>query len=170
MKNIIDSCGLSYLWFNQNKIDTKQSKQILHNRIADIALQNWYTEVFTSSMCTIYRRFKKQLDFENYLMSANPRERISMTKYRCANSRIPVYSQIYMYDTEACTLCNLKVTGDEYHYILICPYFRLNRELYIKPYYYRRPSMMKFEQLFSSKNKRTLSKLAKFITLIMKQF
>ena len=39
-----------------------------------------------------------------------------------------------MYDTEACTLCNLKVTGDEYHYILICPYFRLNRELYIKPY------------------------------------
>ena len=170
VKNIIDSCGLSYLWFNQNKIDTKQSKQILHNRIADIALQNWYTEVFTSSMCTIYGRFKKQLDFENYLMSANPRERISMTKYRCANSRIPVYSQIYMYDTEACTLCNLKVTGDEYHYILICPYFRLNRELYIKPYYYRRPSMMKFEQLFSSKNKRTLSKLAKFITLIMKQF
>ena len=81
-----------------------------------------------------------------------------------------MYSQIYMYDTEACTLCNLKVTGDEYHYILICPYFRLNRELYIKPYYYRRPSMMQFEQLFSSKNKRTLSKLAKFITLIMKQF
>ena len=75
-----------------------------------------------------------------------------------------------MYDTEACTLCNLKVTGDEYHYILICPYFRLNRELHIKPYYYRRPGMMKFEQLFSSKNKRTLSKLAKFITLIMKQF
>ena len=43
VKNIIDSCGLSYLWFNQNKIDTKQSKQILHNRIAGIALQNWYT-------------------------------------------------------------------------------------------------------------------------------
>ena len=64
----------------------------------------------------------------------------------------------------------IKVTGDEYHYILICPYFRLKRELYIKPYYYRRPSMSKFEQLFSSKNKRTLSKLAKYITLIMKQF
>ena len=103
-------------------------------------------------------------------MSTNPRERISMTKYRCANSEIPVYSQINMYDTEACTLCNLKVTGDEYHYILICPYFRLNRELYIKLYYYRRPSMLKFEQLFSSKNKCILSKLAKYITLIMKQF
>ena len=58
------SCGLSYLWFNQNKIDTKQSKQILHNRIEDIVLQNWYTDVITSSMCTIYRRFKKKLDFE----------------------------------------------------------------------------------------------------------
>ena len=74
-----------------------------------------------------------------------------------------------MYDTEACTLCNLKVTSDEYHYILfICPYFRLKRELYIKPYYYRRPCMLKFKQLFSYKNKRTLSKLAKYITLIMK--
>ena len=65
----------------------------------------------------------KKLDFENYLMST-----INVTLYRCAISRITVYSQIYMYDTEVCTLCNLKVTGDEYHYILVCPYFRLNRE------------------------------------------
>ena len=28
---------------------------------------------------------------------------------------------INMYDTEVCTSGNIKVIGDEYHYILICP-------------------------------------------------
>ena len=37
-------------------------------------------------------------------------------------------------------------------------------------YYYRRSNLLKFEQIFSSKNKRTLSKLANiYITAIMKQ-
>ena len=36
-----------------------------------------------------------------------------------------------MYETELCTLCDLNVNGDEYHYIMICPYFRQSRELYL---------------------------------------
>ena len=119
---------------------------------------------------TMYRLFKKQLNFEDYLLSCNNRERISLTKYRCANSKIPVYNQIYMYETKLCTLCDLNVNGDEYHYIMICPYFRQSRELYLKHYFYTRPNMRKFSQLFSSENKRTLSRLAKLITVIMIQF
>ena len=118
----------------------------------------------------MYRLFKKQLNFEDYLLSCYNRERISLTKYRCANSKIPVYNQIYMYETELCTLCDLNVNGDEYHYIMICPYFRQSRELYLKHYFYTRPNMRKFSQLFSSENKRTLSRLAKLITVIMIQF
>ena len=98
------------------------------------------------------------------MWSCNYRERISLTKYRCANSKIPVYKQIYMYETE---LCNLNINGDEYHYVMICPYFRQSMELYLKHYLYTRPNMLKFDQVFSSENKRTLSRLAKFITVIM---
>ena len=121
-------------------------------------------------MYTMYRLFKKQLNFEDYLLSCNNRERISLPKYRCANSKIPVYNQIYMYETELCTLCDLNVNGDEYHYIMICPYFRPSKKLYLKHYFYTRPNMLKFNQLFSSVNKHTLSRLAKFITVIMIQF
>ena len=127
-------------------------------------------QVTTSSMCRMYKLFNKQLNFEDYLLSCNNRERISLTKYRCANSKIPVYNQIYMYETELCTLCDLNVNGDEYHYIMICPYFRQSRELYLKHCLYTRPNMLKFSQLFSSENKRTLSRLAKLITVIMMQF
>ena len=77
---------------------------------------------------------------------------------------------IYMYEIELCTLCDLNVNGDEYHYIMICPYFRQSRELYLKHYFYTRPNMIKFSQLFSSENNRTLSRLAKLITVIMIQF
>ena len=48
-----------------------QCKVILHRRIEDIALQKWNTDVSTSSMCRMYRLFKKQLDFENYLLHSN---------------------------------------------------------------------------------------------------
>ena len=35
-KFIMDSCGLSYMWFNQHEIHTKQCKAI-HRRIEDTA-------------------------------------------------------------------------------------------------------------------------------------
>ena len=62
----------------------------------------------------------------------NSRERISLTKYRYTNSKLPIYKHIYLYDSDICTLCNLNSKGDEYHYTLICPSFRKERELYLK--------------------------------------
>ena len=48
-------------------------------------------------------------------------ERIILCKLRCANIKLPVYSKIFMYSTDICSLCNIKVPGDEYHCILRCP-------------------------------------------------
>ena len=135
VKNSVDNCDLSCLWLNQSMIDTNQNKQLIHTRIEEFASHNWYAYISTLSMCTMYILFKKPLNFEEYLLSCNYRERISLTKYRCANSNIPVYNQIYiiyMYETELCTLCDINVNGDEYHYIMICPYFRQCKELYLK--------------------------------------
>ena len=58
------------------------------------------TEIATSSMCTTYRLFKTQLIFEKYLLIPNQRKRIQLTKFRCVNSKIPVYNRIYMYDSD----------------------------------------------------------------------
>ena len=51
VKYILDSYGLSYMWYNQHVIPTKQCKTNIHRRIEDIALQKWNTDVSTSSMC-----------------------------------------------------------------------------------------------------------------------
>ena len=87
VKYILDSCGLSYMWYQQQELFTKQCKFIIHQRIEDIALQKWNTDISTS-MCKMYRIFKKQLDFENYLLHSNYRDKISLSKLRCANSKL----------------------------------------------------------------------------------
>ena len=88
-----------YMWYNQHAIPTKQCKVIIHRRIEDIALQKWNTDVSTSSMCRMYRLFKKQLDFKNYMLHSNYRDRISLSKLRCANSKLPIYKHTYIYDS-----------------------------------------------------------------------
>ena len=50
------------------------------------------------------------------------------------------------------TLCNQHDIQDEYHVALICEYFKNIREKYIKPYYYNRPSMIKFIELMNTPN------------------
>ena len=54
--------------------------------------------------------------------------------------------------------------------LLICPFFKQIREQYLKSYYYIRPSHLKLEQLLCSSNNLVLLKLAKFSTIILKQF
>ena len=56
-KYILDSCGLSCMWYHQHEIPTKLCKIIIHRRIDDIALQKWNTDIYTSSMCKMYRIF-----------------------------------------------------------------------------------------------------------------
>ena len=80
VKNTVHNCGLSYLWLNQSMVDTNPAIQLIHPKIEDAALHNWYTDISTSSMCTMYRLFMKQLNFEDYLLSCNYRERISLTQ------------------------------------------------------------------------------------------
>ena len=62
------------------------------------------------------------------------------------------------------------VVGDEYHYILQCPFFNLNREQYLDNYYYINPNIEKFCNLLQTKNVNVLRKLAKLITAITRTF
>ena len=133
VKRILDNCGLSYMWENLCTLDNSTCKNIIFRRIDDIiAMNRWYTDLSVSSLCTFYRQFKQKLCYKKYLLMPNSRGRISLTKYRCTNSKLPIYKHIYLYDSDICTLCNLNSKGDEYHYTLICPSFSKARELYLK--------------------------------------
>ena len=85
-----------------------------------------------------------------------------MCKLRCANIKLPVYNIILMFHTDICGLCNLCLPSDEYHYVLIC-FYDHSRKLLIKPYFYNRPNIMKFNILLSSSNEKIMYKLANLL-------
>ena len=70
------------------------------------------------------------------------------------------------YNERLCTFCNNDV-GDEYHMMLVCPYFKEDRVKYVRPYYYRNPNTLKFQQLMTSKQKK-LPRLCYYIQIINK--
>ena len=139
IKSILDNIGLSYLW-NSDLTLTNPSwlKSILDQKLSDIFKQNWEGKVNESGSCTIYRIFKTDLNFENYLASLNQRDRTSLCKFRCGNNKLPIttglYQGIQRHDRIG-TLCKNLQLGDELHYLLECPSLSAERELYLKPYY-----------------------------------
>ena len=94
-------------------------------------------------------------------------------KFRTGNHKLPVETGRWDgtdVSDRKCPLCSINDIGDEYHYLFKCPHFTSERSKYIKPYYYRRPNMLKFGELFRSTNVSLLTKLGKFVEIILKSF
>ena len=51
-----------------------------------------------------------------------------------------------------CNVCYENIIEDEYLFILVCKKYDNIRKIYIKPYYWRRPSSFKLVQLMSVHN------------------
>ena len=62
-----------------------------------------------------------------------------------------------------CTVCHLNDVEDEFHFVLKCPLYDQLRRKYVKPYYYRKPSVFKLVQLLSVQNVRELCNLGNFL-------
>ncbi len=98
---------------------------------------------------------------------------LSMVRFRTANHKLPIetgrWSGIYHSDRK-CNLCNNNDLGDEFHYLLVCPYFLQSRKKYLKKYYYLRPNVIKYKEFLSTKSEIKLKKLSLFIAEILQFF
>ena len=106
VKSILDNCGLTYMWIEQNDIDPFKAKHIVCKRIEDVEIQKWHTTLSTSPMCSLYVQFKTICEFESYLLFADFRARILITKFRCRNFKLPVKTSTYLPISNMCDICN----------------------------------------------------------------
>ena len=125
----------------------------------------------SKNSCVTYRTFKNVFTLEKYLLLKDSVDRINISKFRCGNSRIPtvILRDRHLnipYENRICQLCNMRLIGDENHYVLICPVYQLQRQKYLENYYIIEPDMEKFSELFQSINFNILRKLAKYISEI----
>ena len=104
--------------------------------------------------------------FQNFYYS-------KIIKYRTGNHRLPVetgrWDDIPLNERK-CKICTKDDIGDEYHYLFTCDSFTSDRKLYLKPYFYVKPNIRKYRELFTSTNEATLIKLPKFVAIIMEKF
>ena len=89
-----------------------------------------------------------------------------LTSYKAESGR---WNNIEFADRK-CELCTKNDIGDNYHYLLICPFFKNIRKLHIDPYYYKRPNIIKYKELLSITSEPKLQKLSLFMKCLMIQF
>ena len=92
--------------------------------------------------------------------------RQEITKFRISNHRLNIEVGRYknvVRPLRFCTLCDHNDIEDEFHFILICPFYSDIRKMYIKQYIYQKPSMFKLVNLLSTQNVKELCILGKFL-------
>ena len=171
---ILQEVGRNDIWLNQNENISSNTHKLVKKILFDQFVQKWHNSLQQSSKGRNYNLLKDNPSLEEYLMILPRAKYIPLLKYRTANHFLPVETlrwQSIDISERKCTLCdNNQDTADEFHYLFICKYFDAQRKQYIKPYYFRRPNILKYKGLFSSKSQEKLSNLSKFVTIIMKEF
>ena len=171
INNILISVGKIDL-LKSDKIDNPHAlKASIKRTLTDLYIQEWHGKLNDSSKGKTYSLFKHDISLESYLVDLPRKHYIHLCKFRTANHRLPVetgrWENVPIHE-RLCNICNDDI-GDEFHYLFKCKSFDNERKLYLKPYSYNRPNIPKFVDLMSSQNTIVLTKLSKFVRIIMER-
>ena len=165
IKCILDECGLSFIW--QTQFTMQINFNIIKQRILDIYSQQWYSEINNSRRLETYCLFKHSLNFEEYLdFITEPKYRIALTRFRTSSHNLAIETGRYNgipRENRICNNCSSRMIENEYHILLTCNKYSDLRSKYLKKYYYSWPTLQKFVNLLSIKNKNVIRNLSKYI-------
>lgn len=165
IKEELERLGVSYLW--ESNIADNCTYKIIEQRMTDIYRQNIFSFVTSSSKGQLYQYVVNDFVLQRYLTKPiDDRYRRMLTKIRLSNHQLKNETGRYnntLRSQRICTLCACNDIEDEFHFILKCPFYENLRSMYIKKYYYVKPSVFKVVCLMSSENVKELSNLGKFL-------
>ena len=146
IKNALDHVGLGTIWMSQNEpqLKLKQIKKVIKQRISDIEIQNWWSNIHNDirkdsrqkNKLRIFRQFKRKYVFEDYLSHVtNTKHRVAFTKLRISNHRLEVemgryrsHRRSYLtYEQRICPVCNMGIESEK-HFLTWCPLYDTNRK------------------------------------------
>ena len=171
VEKCLNELGFSGIWQSQSCHNIIWLKKALRQKLSDQYIQKWLSlNGAASSSSSNYKLFKIDFVKSKYFELVSEYLSKRFLSYRTRNHRLPVevgrWSGIPLHERK-CNRCSSDI-GDEYHYLLICPYFLSQRKQFIKPYYYTRPNVLKYKDLMNCNNKSQLNNLCRFVDIIMK--
>ena len=144
IQRILEEFGRPDLWLNQfcNHYCSKMIKSVLEAHF----LQTWSTKLESSSKGLNYRLIKDSINLESFFFFFfywTPIFVIHLGTLRIGNHRFPRERGQWRgldINERKCTRCKCLEVGDEFHYLLVCPFFSSERKLFIEKHYYSNPN------------------------------
>lgn len=141
-------------------------------RLQDQFIQKWANDIDNSSKGQIYKIYKENFGFEKYFSILTKKFWKPLIKFRTSNHRLPIETGRWYgipLNDRSCTLCNIGKLADEFHFILECKSLSNLRKQFLPTRYCHKPNTLKFRELFTTSNIKTLKKLSTFILNIQDQ-
>ena len=147
--------GFGYAWINQGVGNIKLFLKTVKNRLVDCRWQNVYQHINTSERFLSYSLICEKYNVVPVYISSDVKRHLKnmMTKFRFGVSEINVHRQRYKTYNQSnfqCPFCK-SLEENEVHFVLRCPLYNEARTQYIKPKYYRMPSVFKLNILLCTK-------------------
>jgi hypothetical protein len=163
--------GLGNWWVNQNECNLDHFLSKCKTRITDVSLQTMKAS-FSSSKFLIYKNIITQdHSIQNYLLTTIPLKfKKVLSRFRLVSHNLNIeYGRFTktQHSHRTCFHCP-GIIEDEYHFVLECPLYKDDRNVYIKKFYTRKPSTIKLCKLLNSRNHKELINLAKFLSSAFK--
>ena len=115
----------------------------------------------------MYRCSKETFEFEKKIFrNSGSQILIRFFKLRTSNQKHPIECgrwQNIKRNRRLCKLCQKQEIGNEFHYIMECPFFKYKRKLLIKQKYIQNPNMKQLKNLVTSKNRKELTNICNLI-------
>ncbi len=163
VKKMLFKHGYGYVWdTHAMHIDHGHFITEFEQRLKDQYMQLCMSIIQNSNRCILYNSLNRDHSMAEYLLNVHiAGNRKALAKLRLSAHKLYVERGRWLSiprEDRICSLCC--ILEDEYHVIVVCPRYKVIRQLYIKPYYSRRPSMFKFAQLLNTNNIKDQQKLA----------
>ena len=168
LKSIFDNCGFSYIFYEGVSLRNRlYICDLIKQNLNDQFEQEWRDHCQNSSKGKSYRLFTNDIfEIQNYITSEICNNEIrTLARFRCTNHKLPIEIGRWINldrEERMCNLCESDI-GDEFHYVMQCPFLNFERSLYLPEYLVSYPNIFKFHLLFSTKDTDVLKKLCLFI-------
>ena len=152
------------LRINQHKDD--KDLPVIKQRLLDQSQQLIRSQISASPKCTYYKYLIAVYSIQYFLFKFIPVHlRKCITKFRLSSHNLAIETGRYIGTDQSKRTCFSCVDEieDEYHFILVCPLYNSLRKQYIKPYYWKNPSVYKVIKLLKKINIKHLRLFGKYL-------
>ena len=174
VRDLLNKIGLGNYWIAQHVQNENYFLCILKQRLTDIFLQDWLSEVARTSSSRLYKHIiRDTFQFESYLNMCNKQLRICITKIRLSSHLFLIergrWGRARVERSERkCNVCN--VVEDEFHCLFECPRYSEERKGFVPERMIKRPSMYEFIKYLQSEDERMQRKLGMLCMRVQKEY